>query len=228
MKALVRFIFKILQKCVCPYTLLEWLNVKRNAVRSLWLQGMFASCHYSVRFGKIGRIYGPQHISIGRCTYFEDGVFLTAWDSCLAASNKVLYDGTMDKKSEGDCFEQHLCPELTIGEGCRFGAYNHITCTNRIQIGNGVLTGKWVTITDNSHGATDLNSLEITPSRRPIVSKGSVIISDNVWIGDKATILGGVSIGRNTVVGANSVVTHDVPDFCVVAGNPAKIIKQYG
>ena len=213
--------------CV-PYSTYEWWKNKIRSLRSLWLQGFFATCDKSVRFGKIGRIYGTQFISIGTRTYFEDGFFLTAWDSCLAASNKVPYDGIMIKEPEGVCFEQHLSPRLTIGDGCRFGAYNHITCTNRIQIGNGVLTGKWVTITDNSHGATDLKTLEITPSRRPIVSKGPVIIGDNVWIGDKATILGGVSIGRNAVVGANSVVTRDVPDFCIVAGNPAKIIKQYG
>lgn len=59
-----------------------------------------------------------------------------------------------------------------------------------------------------------------------MVSKGGVHIGKNVWIGDKATILPGVSIGEGTVVAANAVVTKDVPPFCVVGGNPARVIRQ--
>ena len=61
---------------------------------------------------------------------------------------------------------------------------------------------------------------------REIISKGPVKIGRNVWIGDKTTILGGVSIGDGAIVAANSVVTKDVPPFCVVAGVPARIIKD--
>ena len=129
-------------------------------------------------------------------------------------------------KFQTELGEQKMNPELTIGEKCNFGAYNHITCTNKISIGNGVLTGKWVTITDNSHGDTNLESLQIRPARRPIFSKGPVTIGNNVWIGDKATILPGVTIGDGAVVAANAVVTKDVPAYSVVAGNPARIIKQ--
>ena len=211
--------------CV-SYSTYEWWKNKIRSLRSFWVRGFFSVCDKSVRFGKIGRIHGPQYISIGPRTNFGDGVFLTAWDTNLIASNSIPYDGTVRLLKE-NLFEQRLHPELSIGCDCSFGAHNHITCTNKIQIGNGVLTGKWVTITDNSHGATDYDSLVIPPSQRPIVSKGPVIIGDYVWIGDKASILGGVSIGRNVVIGANSVVTNDVPDFCVVVGNPAKIIKQY-
>ncbi len=106
-----------------------------------------------------------------------------------------------------------------------FGSYNHITCTNRIEIGDDLLTGKWVTITDNSHGNTDWDSLKIAPIKRDVVSKGPVKIGNNVWIGEKATILPGVTIGDGVVVAANAVVTKDVPSYCVVAGNPAKVIK---
>ena len=59
-----------------------------------------------------------------------------------------------------------------------------------------------------------------------IVSKGPVVIGDNVWIGDKVTVLPGVTIGDGAVIAANAVVTKDVPAYSVVAGNPAKIIKQ--
>lgn len=86
--------------------------------------------------------------------------------------------------------------------------------------------GKWVTISDNNHGNTDIESLLIHPLQREIVSKGAVIIEDDVWIGDKVTILSNVVIGKGAVVAANSVVTKSVPPYSIVAGNPAKIIKQ--
>jgi acetyltransferase-like isoleucine patch superfamily enzyme len=58
------------------------------------------------------------------------------------------------------------------------------------------------------------------------VDRKPIVIEDNVWIGERSTILKGVTIGRGSVVGCNSVVTHDVPPYCVVAGNPARIVKR--
>ena len=89
-----------------------------------------------------------------------------------------------------------------------------------------MLTGKWVSITDNSHGEPDKDTLGMRPQQRPITSKGPVVIGNNVWIGDKATILPGVTIGDGAVIAANAVVTKDVPAYSVVGGNPAKVIKQ--
>lgn len=94
------------------------------------------------------------------------------------------------------------------------------------MIGDNCLTGKWVTITDNSHGETDYDSLLLPPNKRNITSKGPIVVGNNVWIGDKATILPGVTIGDGAVIAANAVVTKDVPAYCVVGGNPAKIIKN--
>ena len=82
-----------------------------------------------------------------------------------------------------------------------------------------------MTITDNSHGETDYDTLLQPPLMRLVTSKGPVIIGKDVWIGDKATILPGVTIGEGAVIAANSVVTKDVPAYSVVAGNPAKVIK---
>ena len=170
----------------------------------------FESCSPTVLFGRIELLLGPQYIKIGSGTCFADGLFLTAWDSYPAA------DGLQNLGT----------PVMEIGERCNFGAYNHFTCANKIIIGNGVLTGKWVTITDNSHGETDFDTLQTPPHKRKLVSKGPVIIEDNVWIGDKATVLPGVSIGKGAIVAANAVVTKDVPPYCVVAGIPAKIVKE--
>ena len=173
--------------------------------RSIDIVSLFQSCSNTVRFDNIGLIEGYKYISIGSNTSFQRDLYLTAWDQY------------------GD---QQFVPELKIGSDCFIGAWNHITCVNRIVIGNGLLTGKWVTITDNSHGTTDYKDLQIPPAKRKIYSKGPIIIGNNVWIGDKATILAGVTIGDGAVIAANSVVTKDVPPFSVVAGSPAKIIQQ--
>lgn len=155
----------------------------------------------------INHINGNECIIIGRDTCFGKQIVLTAWPVYVP---------------NGDRFQ----PQIEIGKGCNFGDYNHITCIDRIFIGDYVLTGRWVTISDNGHGDTDFDTLQQHPIERHLTSKGPVIIGDNVWIGDKATILAGVSIGEGSVIAANAVVTKNVPPYCVVAGNPAKIIKQ--
>lgn len=151
-------------------------------------------------------LLGENRIRIGDNTRIERGCVLTAW--------KQTADGG-----------QHN-PLIQIGCNCSIGEYNHITSTNNIKIGDNLLTGRWVTITDNSHGNTNFESLIESPIMRPVVSKGPVVIGNNVWIGDKATILPGVNIGDGVVVAANSVVTKDIPSYSVVGGNPAKIIKS--
>lgn len=180
------------------------LNKIATKIRSYWVSSKFKYCHKTVRFGRIAKISCPEYITISERTTFRDYIYLTVWSLAPKISP----------------------PSLKIGSDCNFGAYNHITCSNKIEIGNGVLTGKWVTITDNSHGETDYESLQIPPNKRPIVSKGSVVIGNNVWIGDKATILPGVIIGDNSVVAANAVVTKNVPSYSVVGGNPARILSN--
>ena len=194
-------------------SILERISDFDTRQRNGKLVSSFKNSPINIQLGIIGQVKGTENISIGEGTSFGDWIYLTAWDS---------YDCIMDGKEQ----QQILHPELTIGKDCVFGAFNHITCTNRIMIGDRCLTGKWVTITDNSHGETTKDSLKIPPIKRRIYSKGPVIIGNNVWIGDKATILPGVTIGEGAVIAANSVVTMDVPAYSVVAGNPARIIKR--
>jgi maltose O-acetyltransferase len=107
--------------------------------------------------------------------------------------------------------------ELTIGPrtfvnyGCSFAA------TARVAIGADCLFGPYVNITDNDFH--DLRDRTRQPEAQP------VIIGDHVWIGTRALILPGVSIGAGAVVGAGSVVTRDVPPNGVVAGNPARLLR---
>lgn len=210
MKQLLIFIFSILQK-VYSYDTYKWFCDKKKDIRSYWLMSRFKYCHNTVRFGSIASLRGEGFISICEYTGFSNHLHLMAWENFG---------------------KQKFKPELNIGSHCNFGAYNHITCCEKVTIGDGTLTGKWVTISDNNHGSYQTGNCEdlhewvdVMPAFRTISVKGPVIIGKNVWIGDKATILSGVTIGDGAVIAANSVVTKNVPAYSIAAGNPAKIIK---
>lgn len=119
-------------------------------------------------------------------------------------------------------------PIITIGDNVSLMDDCQISCMNKVVIGNGVLIGKNVFITDNFHGQGTLEEMEIPPIERKLYSKGAVVIGDNVWIGRNVCVMPGVSIGKGSIIGANAVVTHDVPDYSVAVGAPAKIISERG
>ena len=117
--------------------------------------------------------------------------------------------------------------KLTIGAHVNLSDYVHIGCASAVTIGDGVLIGSKVLITDHSHGiigASGPEELSQRPNVRQIYSKGPVVIHDNVWIGDGVCILADVSIGAGAIVGANSVVTKDIPPGTIWAGAPARQI----
>lgn len=116
-------------------------------------------------------------------------------------------------------------PSLKIGDDVTFNQRVHLGCIHHIEIGDRTLLGSDILITDHSHGTTDPDDLHKAPRSRSLHSKGSVVIGSDVWIGDGAKILPGVTIGQGAVIGAGAIVTHSVPAYAVVAGNPAHIIR---
>lgn len=121
--------------------------------------------------------------------------------------------------------KQKFTPRIIIGNNVTFNNDCHIGCINKIEIGDNCLFASKVYITDHDHGNTTMESLRTTPSLRPLISKGEVIIKKNVWVGEGAAILSGVTIGENCIVATNSVVTKSFPPNVVIGGIPAKIIK---
>ena len=118
-------------------------------------------------------------------------------------------------------------PKIIIGDNVCINWDCHIGSLEFIKIGNNVLIGSRVLITDHSHGGNAIEDLILPPSKRVLHSKGPVIIEENVWIGDGVAILPNVTIGKNSIIGANSVITKDVPPNCVIVGNPARIVKIF-
>lgn len=111
---------------------------------------------------------------------------------------------------------------LLIGKNFNINKYSRVIAFEEIIIGDNVTLAQFVTILDHDH--------DYICKQEQLVLNGyktrPINIGNNVWVGDKTTILKGVNIGNNVVVGANTLVNKDVPSNCIVAGNPFKIIKQ--
>ena len=114
-------------------------------------------------------------------------------------------------------------PTLKLGEGTVIGNFNHIYATQSIVIENYVLTADKVYISDNLHG---YDNPEIPILQQPIRQIGEVRIGEGSWLGENVCVIG-ATIGKHCTIGANSVVTHDIPDYSVAVGAPARVIKQY-
>lgn len=177
----------------------------KTKLYTFWISKEFKNLGNEATIGFPIVLKGGKYISVGDQTTLGRRGVLTAWD-----------------KFGTDLFY----PEISIGNNTSIGEDFHITAINNITIGNNVLMGKKITITDNSHGISTSESLSQPPQKRPLFSKGPVTIEDGVWIGDKATILSNVKIGRNSIIGANAVVVKDIPSNCVVGGVPAVILKK--
>lgn len=191
---------------VYPYAWSERLHLYRDVLFTKWIRHFIGHVGRNALIGYGCRLWGggQKHISIGDDTIIQRHAILGCWTH----------------------YQDHtFSPTITIGNHCNIGEYCHITAINRIVIGDGLLTGRFVLISDNSHGGLSREEAAIPPAARQLVSKGEVVIGRHVWIGDKATILAGVHIGDNAIVAANSVVTKDVPANSMVAGSPAQIIK---
>lgn len=200
-------IYKVIGNILCVLVTWKTLRTLHGAViriKSQWLRHCFKS--------------------IGKGGYFEKGFFFCGGKYIQIGDNVMFYEmcrlEAVSRYGNGT-----FHPNIKIGNNCSFGRFNHITAINSLTIGDGLLTGQDVTITDNAHGMTTWNNLQKKPSERLVFSKGAVVIGRNVWIGDKATILPNVNIGEGAIVAANAVVTKNVPPFSLVAGNPAKVIK---
>ena len=122
--------------------------------------------------------------------------------------------------------DQHFKPRLILHDHVVVQAMCHIGCIDRVEIGEWSTMGARCYITDHTHGGTSREELLLPPRKRPLVSRGPVKIGKYVHRGEGVCVMPGVTIGDYSVIGAGSVVTHDIPPFCVAVGSPAKVIKQ--
>ena len=119
--------------------------------------------------------------------------------------------------------------ELLIGSNVKLNHRCHIGVMKSVKIGNDVLFASNVFISDHTHGSYsgDMQSNPLQPPNEREIVCGNVEIGDKVWIGENVAVLLGVSIGESSIIGANSVVTKDIPAFSIAVGSPARVIKTW-
>lgn len=170
----------------------------------------------SYRFGLL--IQGKGRIFLKMPFYVLGHKYITVGDGFVADAGFRI-----------ECWDRYnnqiFTPSVIIGENVSFNYRCHIGCINRIIIGNNVLFGSQVLITDHSHGGGK-DEIGIPPKEKDLYSKGPVIIEDNVWVGEGVCILPNVRIGENSIIGANAVVIQDIPPYSVAVGNPARVVKK--
>ncbi len=150
-----------------------------------------------------GALYGEKWIEIGAGTMIGAQVSLSA--------------GMVPGQDLGEA------PVLRIGDRCVIGRGSHIVAHHSIVIGDDVFTGPYVYITDQNHGYDDPD----VPIGRQWPSNTAVSIGPGTWLGAGVIVLPGAAIGSNVVVAAGSVVRGVVPDRCVIAGVPARVVREY-
>ena len=143
----------------------------------------------------------------------ENSSFLSKSNGKISIGNKSFFFDNVEVQSRGD---------IKIGENVQVNNYSRIIALEKIVIGDNVTIAQFVSILDHDHDYTLINGKLVLNgySTKPIT------IGNNVWIADKVTILKGVHIGDNVIIGANSLVNKDIPDNSVVGGIPVKILKK--
>lgn len=159
-----------------------------------------------LHFGSKSRIQVPCEVNNARLMHIGDNV-------CIR-NNAWIY-AKANPEVQG--------PNLYIGDNSYIGRFAHICAYHKVHIGKNALIADKVFITSADHGYEDIDQ----PIRTQKLKLAPVAIGEDTWIGENAVILPGVTIGKHCVVAANSVVKRDVPDYSVVAGQPAKVIKLY-
>lgn len=151
---------------------------------------------------------GLSYIRLGRNFHAAEGLWLEAINIGATPDNSI---------------------RIRIGDNVAVSRWSHIAATHRVEIGDGVLIGSQVIITDHNHGqySGPYTHPEIPPLDRPLDSSKHVLIGQNVWIGDGVVVAPGAEIGMGAIIGANSVVIGQIPPYTIAAGAPAKPIKRF-
>ncbi len=150
----------------------------------------------------------PYKIEGGRYIELGENVSINAY------SKLACYD-----KYAGELYE----PCIKIDDGVFANRFLTILSADKLEIGRHTFIGSHVSIINENHGMNpEMGCYGLQPLKTAPIS-----IGENCWIGDKSTILPGVTIGNNTIIAAGSVVTKSIPKYCIAAGSPAKIIKKW-
>ncbi len=194
------------------------------------LRRAFSFAVRNARFIVSHRMYGFNYWrSLYRFTKFkifhpgiktEGFVFLPKRYDISKGPTAEFTSGAFCWVGEGCAFRAHE-GSIRIGNKCTFGGKNTINCYSRVEVGDESLWADNIYVVDFDHWYLD----PLMPIRSQGIRPEPIIIKPNVWIAEKATVVRGVTVGTGCVIGAMSLVNKDVPDYAVVGGIPARVLK---
>lgn len=176
----------------------------------------FGNTQSNLTFPFPRKIQNPKNIYIGDNVIFGEG-------SIIRATPQYPSDEWI-RVSPYEVKKQEFSPTLRIGNRVTATGSVQIIAYKEIIIEDDVIIASNVFISDALHGYEDPS---IPFKYQPMSRIAPIIIKKGSWIGQNVVILPGVTIGENSIIGANCVVTKDIPDKCIAVGSPAKIIKQW-
>jgi len=205
------------------FELLTSLLIGFPGALGLWLRktlypSLFRHCGKNVVFGRNVILRHPQRISIGDNSVIGDDVTLDAkgeqGEGIRLGNGVFIGKGTLFSMLEGTI---DIDDGTSIGTYCRIGAMTHT------RIGKKVLLAAYVYIVGADHEST---RIDIPIIDQPNYSKGGVTIGDGSWLGTKVTVMDGVDIENDSIIGAHAVVAEDIPAYSIALGIPAKVVKN--
>lgn len=165
------------------------------------------------------------NIKKNNLTIFGGGNYIGVNVKCVNRGKVVLH-GNVTIRSSSHLYTNVPASEIVFGDGTEIGNHSTISSYNKIIFEKDVLTGPHIFISDHNHEYAN-PYMAICRQRVRCSEDDKVVVGEGAWIGTNAVIVGNVRIGKHSVIGANSVVTKDIPDYSVAAGIPARVIKQY-
>ncbi len=189
--------------------------------RRLFLPRFLRKCARGLVVGSGVTIRCPNRISIGRGVVIDDDALVDVRPSNKENDNAELIIGNRVYIGRQSIVTAKY-GKIHLSDGCNIGSACRIATQSSVEIGESVLIAAYVYIGGANHRA---ESLDTPIMEQGMELHGGVKIGSNSWIGTKATIVEGVTIGKDAVVGAHSLVKDNVPDRAIVAGIPAKIIR---
>lgn len=171
---------------------------------------------------KRARVLHGRHLKTGRRFSIEEGAMIIALSKRGVVFGERCTVGRFAYIAPSNPLLGEPGEGLRVGDRSNIGPYSYIGCSGFIEIGSNVMMGPRVNLMSENHNFTNTE----TPMAQQGVTREFIKIEDDVWIGVNSTILAGVTIGRGAIIAAGSVVTKDVAPFTVVAGAPARVIRE--
>lgn len=193
-------------------------DVAGEAIRSAWAAiGRWGAIGPHSRTGRRFAAFGEGSIICFPANTIFNEQFIRIGAGTMIGPQVTLSAGMVPGQQ---CLSETV---VRIGDRCLIGKGSGIVGHFGIDIGNDVWTGHHVYVTDQNHGYEDLD-LPISQQSMP---ERAVVIGDGSWLGHGSIVLPGTHIGRHVVIGANSVVTGEIPDHSVAVGSPARVIRRH-